>query len=1739
MPPQSNNDILLKLGIDQEGLDSMSASVGKAIANGIANSLKGLDLGKSINDALTGGGAKGKLDMKTVVINEGVIEKTRQQIEFLQKILVDLKRTTDEAAKDAKPFEQELNNISEAFRKIVLENEALNKARVGSGLEPVGFNDTQIKNFNKLDLLISSLQTKMRDFANAASAGGKDFIPTIDQLNARSQALRITLNEEVQSLESLRAALASEGVEKSKVEKLTQSFQQAIISSKVRLDQLDESLKSDKPDLDAIGRSFNNVGVQIDTTGRKMQEMDAKQVALNVRQQQSDAFMKNFAFSIGLVGYGMENLGRRLLGFSQTIFGELKNFSAMTEQLERLRAALLLEGKTPDEAKTIEGRLRRIAELPTGKFDVIAKGFREFTESGLSDEQALNLLEGITKGAAGSGVQGAAENAVGIIQRVLAGTAQSFTGERSIATLQKDLGPALAGIIGNASPKELNAAGGKNVVLAMIPELLKLPEPMKVTADRLNNIEASITNIASQIEKIIGPALDKVLDRMKSLEGLATSLADRFSKLSPSTQNWIGTLLVAVPTVITVLGVLLSVLGVLAVGLAVGGKLWRAYGFIVGEAGTATAEATAEFGFLAGIGTKLSKVFEPVLTFFTNFGAVLASGGTVGEALSFTEVSLGGIAGGFAKIVGLTSPIGILINILLAYATNAGKARDNINDSFSVLFSSFGKLFDQISAFVSGPVGSSIFGFISQITDFLGGILGDVLSTIILEISHIIDLITAFFGLLENPSTESFKKFFEALFEASFGWIRDFGNLLTATILDALATAFQNKDAKSIWTAALGGAVGEAIAGGGIAGNMHAAANQLRVDTFGDNFNGFLKQQDDLKKSQAEVIKLNIQLNKTRDILHGMDNDWQKLTTNAVNFTAKLARQNAEDEAQRADKAAQTRLGIETTATPTLALKDIPGIFQQELNNALSSIRSTTVDQVKQLSTQLATSVANLEASMEAATGVKGSDTATQAKLAYLVKLKEIIQFARSGNIDPKAVQNLINSIGQAEVAMSNIFGSIPQSDEGRKQLQEVTKATGEVTNAVGEYQKALQSNQESERSAIKTNNDAKDSATKAAEEQARKTKAIADARDKQLEYNVAVVEYNRLEAAFNNEINPQRREALRQQFITQGGIVSQLKEQVAAILHAGEAADSQKEETDKTNEALEQQNKTLKTAAENTDSLTKNVQALVGAFRASFSDIDAFKQKLDALNESRAKLGFGALPTDLLSNLRQQDIGAGAATTIKPLLTENRQVLGVDDRSNFIIENALDVIRKGTALSGTLVTTLQGVAESTISQQLGLSKQIDDNNDTIAVLKRALEDAIGKPGEDQARKNLDTELERQTQLGVKAAAYKNILQAINILLQANTNIIGEQYRNQILQNEADQANLKLKQEQLQLESDLIDKQIENRNKQASLPGGLVISRAEIDAQDKQALKDQIDLIQSKYELEVKNLELLKLQADQRLAENDINQEQHDSLVKVYDKEIELLGKINDQNKNGAALDNTINKIDKLKNTLNNLTGTLMDRVANDFVAMIGKIQNASGKGVTAVQMFKDLAAAAIAGFGQALGQALVDVIANGENFFKSIGKFFGQILIQLGTMLISVGTAALAAGILSKFFPFLMPILNPSGVGEGAAVAAIAVGAGLVAAGALMGGGSGASKAASTNAGNSANSAAGASPQPANQYDPNKDPVLAYQRAQTINIMLDVRADDGIIVKKVIKAVNSNGRLTNLIGNRRLGFSN
>ncbi len=174
------------------------------------------------------------------------------------------------------------------------------------------------------------------------------------------------------------------------------------------------------------------------------------------------------------------------------------------------------------------------------------------------------------------------------------------------------------------------------------------------------------------------------------------------------------------------------------------------------------------------------------------------------------------------------------------------------------------------------------------------------------------------------------------------------------------------------------------------------------------------------------------------------------------------------------------------------------------------------------------------------------------------------------------------------------------------------------------------------------------------------------------------------------------------------------------------------------------------------------------------------------------------------------------------------------------------------------------------------------------------------------------------------------------------------------------------------------------------------------------------------------------------------------------------------------------------------------------------------------------------AAFADAFASALKSALADGQNFLTAFTKALGTALINMGTSLVAIALAAEAMA----FFQGLFHGGLFAAIAEAAAVLpqvaiGLVEGAALIALGGLLGGGA-AGKAATTNTANTANANTGAQ---GTNFDPNADPRTVFQKALMTQVYIDIRHDDGIIVKKVIKEVNRNGRLANLIGNRTLEF--
>ena len=183
------------------------------------------------------------------------------------------------------------------------------------------------------------------------------------------------------------------------------------------------------------------------------------------------------------------------------------------------------------------------------------------------------------------------------------------------------------------------------------------------------------------------------------------------------------------------------------------------------------------------------------------------------------------------------------------------------------------------------------------------------------------------------------------------------------------------------------------------------------------------------------------------------------------------------------------------------------------------------------------------------------------------------------------------------------------------------------------------------------------------------------------------------------------------------------------------------------------------------------------------------------------------------------------------------------------------------------------------------------------------------------------------------------------------------------------------------------------------------------------------------------------------------------------------------------------------------------------------------------------MASVAAAGIADAMAKTWSSFI-QGEDATKTFGQVLGDLLIMMGEMLITMAIAAPIRAFMDALFSGggLIAAFKAFAATLPLAAIGLAAGTALILAGSAMGGGAKkTAKETSQNTANGANASTGAKPD--DNWDPNKDPRTLYQKQQLAQIKIDIRHDDGIIVKKVIKAVNMNGRLSTLIGNRALNF--
>lgn len=1411
--------------------------------------------------------------------------------------------------------------------------------------------------------------------------------------------------------------------------------------------------------------------------------------------KEGDNLFKSFAFNIGLVGYAMENLGGRLLNFATNIYQFIDASAKVTENLERMRNSLIIEGVGPEDRRSIEGQLRRIANLPNANIDSITKGFVELHKAGLDTAQTLQLLEGVALGTASAG-----SGKVGLVHslNILRDTLSNKEFARGLRSLQGALGPEIEARLkkdfGASDQETLNKAGVKNVIAVISDELSKLQGTIPITLDRITRIDNAFVVLRANIERLLAPSLDKLLEKFDALSEFSTNLADKFEKLPQSQKDFISGLLTAIPAIVAASGVVLSFAGVLAVATATFARLgtvWKG---------------------LAGFGTEIKAFFGPLgltLKLFTT-GTISLS-----KAIGILVGELGGVGLGLLKILGLTTPLGLLLNVILAYITNAGRARDLINGALGSIYVSVTKLFDKLSEFFgSGGTGESIIRILTTFANLLGGILGDIVATALQSISKVIDALTDLLNFFRHPSIGSFEQFGRTLFEAMTGAVVNLAKLFAASFLDALAELGPQKDNPNAvpLTGGLGAYLSQTY-------DLHAIADKLRKSTgiISDNTGD---TANNLEKTKKEALDFQVSLENSNKVINEMSLSLERARASFAKVFADIELANIKFRNAQSQRESQERLDLLIKQVGTQAIPEIRANEKTLTTQGLDEIRRAVRSELPALAEALRTAGLELDDAFKTVDQITFTDPDKVSQFRFLIG--ELIQLSKSPNVN-------LNSFGAAFEKAANAFvvardTMLGHGDDGQKQLKGIQDAYSKILQSSTAVNGKLGEQVEKENQLRNVNEQKRKDEEKAARAQQRRA-------DSEVAARAAQVELARLEADYQkSQLSP----------ITTAA-------EIQAATAREEAYNKRKLELEKTintakNENVDLVEKEKNTTKEATDAVTSRVKAEVSAmevrtqaneafinsFVQGFGALDEFRDKLDKINEIRASLGLN--PTAPLAGIDSANAIGGLLNNQTIPLTNRNRVLGGDKDTASQLERMVESLARGVPLSKAFADSLQRIGIGSVQGLSALQADITSNQASITRQRGVL--AGLAPGADRsaAETTLNDLLKIQTKLGTQAEVYANNLQIVNSILTANDKLLANSVVHFTRINAAEKANIESELRLLELQGELLKAREDIRQAQATGLEGLDVATAQRLAQE--ALDNEVAALEAKYKLELNLLAVKERQAEEEVKNGHLTREEADALIETYKKQKSVLTDITAAQKEALKASKDRKVFEDFKTSLENLSSIKLTKVADDFTALIGHIKNQTGKGVTYLTAFKDLAVAAVTAFGDSLSQAIVDSIVSGESFLKSLGHFFGQLLIQLGSTLISLGTAALALAALAVFFPGIVP--PQYAIGTPAALTAIAVGTGLVAAGALIGGGNKTNTAAKTNATNSANTAAGAT---GPEFDPYKDPKTIYQKALMAKILIDIKTDDTQVIKTVIKEVNGNGRLSTLISNRKLQF--
>ncbi len=1680
-----------------------------------------------------------------------------------------------------------------------------------------------------------------------------------------------SIDAATKSLAQFRTELSKEGATQKEVTKLTQQFETQLNSLQKRLDQVNRAQQiRGTAGLQGPTRSGLPLGAPTDKELFRLQDgkllvdkysnaignLSVQQSRAGIEAERTTHFMESFGFKVGILGFGLGILGGTLQNVSQAMFGFIQSSAKATESLERVtnlvqqfqEQGLFSKG----EGAAVLDRLNKISDLPGANLERVVKSFRSLANLNIGIERSLHLIEGLTKATAlsGTGAEGIERLTEQLRQFVTSGKLT----ERDIRTISEQGGvkvtDALNQAFGSTSARVLQEAGPIAVIDAIITGLEDIPTPLRTTSDILNIINNSWTRMQASINVIIRPGLEAMTGTLKSLESSVHSLRAGFEELSPGTQTFISGFVVALPIIATVAAALLTSLSALAILLATSSHLTSAWTVAVKALGKASAFTFADIGAgLTNVGSKavvvgtgitgglltsirssiayvrsLFILLSKLLPYTTGIrGLFLGLGSILSKGLGSTLAGLGGVFAGLARILGLTNPIGILINLIIAFITDFGRFRTNIVEPISGLATSIGGLIASLTKAQAagtglGKVLNFILGVVKVIItvfEVLFGVLGSVIALIINASANVIDLFTNISEALSGPSDQLFANILKALkIFALQGalvlkkFIYDiYISILQGgiTLFNALPTSLGLADQLETNVAGLieyrESLNDVKFSVNATTGEIEKLSNKLtkldetqrKVVVSAEDVNKRMRQMARESRSASEELdklvdrqgkqnfqrigELNVEAAAVRvtDNVNQVDflvDNFNKIAASTTNLTVLT---NAYNTALNGVLAVQDQIADSSLTDPVFVStiqKSLSSITQdgglvEELrkkSNApggISAEERSLVDAFTRITTAntseaINEELANIRAATTSSVFIQAIDVAlTEANRARNAALNNInssltkaktelpIILARS----KQATAGLLRA--EAEALQGLDLGAITENTRNRiadleRQVEEgilsVEAAAVERKKLETEILRA-----EAGADVIKLRLKLATSEVQNNAELTRQVQLQITSRGRILQSAIgrSNQEINRTASRASQSLKDSLKSTLNEQLKSLSGFLGDYKQRFAQVV--GVLLNPlQRPDGYSTRPAL-------LAAAELSEKLAPKLKA---QFNAQFNDLFLVRDKLepDDLAEQAKRVKeflFKGLLAPLSAGVDEVNVELQKLLSAKiagGLSFRLRQTISRQFLKSFKGKLPLEDLAKLTKVGG-------------FSEEDLIQKILNGSKKELEIITDALRSGLSES--DQFK--LDEILTRQqTRFNELTEAQKDLNLEFNNLIQDAL----FQLQSQEIQTTIDEATTKLKQADLEKQRGSYKNGVAYYDslKRLTVTGNLAILELEAyyNLQKKLNEETTIDEIVALKKAYFEKLKQLTIDSNKELADlglapvnTPVTPTEVNPDTKVTKPDIE----INDvKPKGNTSIFQQLtdaappsNKDDTFTEGLNR-TSQAYDKVfgsatqaAEAMLAYQDKLvqgKNIQGAFIklldgtgSALDLFGQVAVSVGAAAGQALGQMFISFLEGG-GAAKTFTEALGSLLIALGEMLIQISIAAVVTSFLSNIqFGFHIALAEAAATVPWAALG-VALGAGLIIAGGLMGGSGSQSpaKTSATNVGNSTNSATGAR---GADFDPNKDPRTIFQKALMAQITIDIKTDDTQIVKTVIKHVNQNTRLTKLIGNRKLQF--